>query len=265
MFSARDLLGQVMQTAMNDTTARRVRHALGPQGLGAAGSPLAGLFGPGGGLGGLADSAGSMLGEAGRAVQGGNPLAVGGLGALAGAVLGGGGGALRGALGGGVLAMLSGLAFSALSKGQAAPAPAETAAEAPPLGLREPQNPAEEAELERRARLVLRAMISAAKADGQIDGGEVQRIVGKLEEDGAGDEARGFVLDELRRPQDLDTLLREVDSKETAVEIYGASLLAIEVDTPAERDYLRHLAERLSLDGDTVRRVHGALDAPVSA
>ncbi len=141
MFSARDLLGQVMQTAMNDTTARRVRHALGPQGLGAAGSPLAGLFGPGGGLGGLADSAGSMLGEAGRAVQGGNPLAVGGLGALAGAVFGGGGGALRGALGGGVLAMLSGLAFSALSKGQAAPAPAETAAEAAPLGLREPQNP----------------------------------------------------------------------------------------------------------------------------
>jgi uncharacterized membrane protein YebE (DUF533 family) len=266
MFSARDLLGQVMQTAMNDTTASRVRHALGPQGLGAPDSPLARLFGQGGGLGGLASGAGSMLGDAGRAVQNGHPLAVGGLGALAGAVFGGGGGALKGALGGGVLALLGGLALSTLRKGQPEQAPgAETGAAAPPLGLREPQDEVEEAELERRARLVLQAMIAAAKADGQIDGGEVQRIVGKLQEEGAGDEAQAFVRDEMQKPQDLEALLGQVDSQETAVEVYGASLLAIEVDTPAEREYLRHLAERLDLDAEIVRRVHQALDAPAAA
>ena len=33
MFSARDLLGQVMQVGMTDTTANRMRHAIGPGGL----------------------------------------------------------------------------------------------------------------------------------------------------------------------------------------------------------------------------------------
>ena len=49
----------------------------------------------------------------------GNPLAVGGLGALAGALLGGGGGAVKGAMGGGVLALLGGIAMSALKNYQA--------------------------------------------------------------------------------------------------------------------------------------------------
>ncbi len=95
MFKARELLGQVMQAGMTDTTANRMRHAMGPRGLGETGNPLGQLFGQGGGqggaLGGLAGMAESMAGDAGRSVQSGNPLAVGGLGALAGAVLGGGG------------------------------------------------------------------------------------------------------------------------------------------------------------------------------
>jgi uncharacterized membrane protein YebE (DUF533 family) len=165
-----------------------------------------------------------------------------------------------------VLALLGGLALSTLRKGQPEQATgAETGAAAVPLGLREPQNEVEEAELERRARLVLQAMIAAAKADGQIDGGEVQRIVGKLQDEGAGDEAQAFVRDEMQKPQELEALLGQVDSQETAVEVYGASLLAIEVDTPAEREYLRHLAERLNLDAEIVRRVHQALDAPAAA
>jgi len=269
MFNARDLLGQVMQAGMTDTTASRLRHAMGTKGLGETGNPLAQLFGQiggaGGAGGGLAGLAENMLGDASRSVKSGNPLAVGGLGALAGAVLGGGGGALKGALGGGVLAVLGGLALAALrNQTGAASGPDQLAKEAP-LGLREPQGPAEEAEVEQTARLILRAMINAAKADGQIDGGEMQRIVGKLEEGGADDEARAFVLSEMQRPADLDGLVAEVRSPEVAVGIYGASLLAIEVDTPAERDYLRRLAERLSLDAAAVQRVHAALGVPVSA
>jgi uncharacterized membrane protein YebE (DUF533 family) len=172
---------------------------------------------------------------------------------------------MKGALGGGVLALLGGLAMTALrNQTGAASGPGQLAKEAP-LGLREPQDPAEEAELERTAQLVLRAMINAAKADGQIDAGEMQRIVGRLEEGGADDEARDFVLDEMRKPEDLDGLIREGRSPEVAVEVYAASLLAIEVDTPAERDYLRRLAERSNLDAGTVRRVHEALGAPALA
>jgi len=51
------------------------------------------------------------------------------------------------------------------------------------VGLIEPQNPADRQELERHSELVLKAMINAAKADGQIDPDEMQRIVGKLNED----------------------------------------------------------------------------------
>jgi uncharacterized membrane protein YebE (DUF533 family) len=269
MFNARELLGQVMQAGMTDTTASRVRHAMSPKGLGESGNPLAQLFGQsggaGGGLGGLAGMAENMFGDASRSVKSGNPLAVGGLGALAGAVLGGGSGAMKGALGGGVLALLGSLAMTALrNQTGAASGPDQLAKEAQ-LGLREPQGPAEEGEVERTARLVLRAMINAAKADGQIDGGEMQRIVGKLEEGGADPEARAFVLGEMQKPADLDGLAAEVRSPEVAVEVYGASLLAIEVDTPAERDYLRRLAERLSLDAGTVRRVHAVLGVPMSA
>jgi uncharacterized membrane protein YebE (DUF533 family) len=270
MFNARDLLGQVMQVAMTDTTASRMRHAMGPDALGRADNPLAAIFGQmvpqGAGAGGLAGMAGGLLGDAGRSLQRGNPLAVGGLGALAGALLGGGGGAAKGALGGGVMALLGSIALAALRDQSGGPPPAvEEVAQQAPLGLREPRDPAEEAVLESHAELILRAMITAAKADGQIDGGEMERIVGRLEAGGADDAARAFVLDEMRAPQDLDRLVGAVDRPELAVEVYAASLLALEVDTPAERDYLRRLAARLNLDPATVRRVHGALAAPADA
>ena len=45
MFNARELLGQVMQAGMTDTTANRMRHAMGPRGLGETGNPLGQLFG----------------------------------------------------------------------------------------------------------------------------------------------------------------------------------------------------------------------------
>jgi uncharacterized membrane protein YebE (DUF533 family) len=51
--------------------------------------------------------------------------------------------------------------------------------------------------------------------------------------------------------QALDGLL-EVPNPQTAVEVYASSLLAIEVDTPAERDYLRRLAQGLGLEERTV-------------
>ena len=58
-----------------------------------------------------------------------------------------------------------------------------------------------------RAELLLRAMINAAKADGQIDGTEMNNILGKLDEAGAGQETKDFVLAEMRRPLDLDWLV----------------------------------------------------------
>jgi uncharacterized membrane protein YebE (DUF533 family) len=279
MIDARDLLGQLMQARRSSTADDRIAHGMGPQGLGHPGNPLGDLLGgllgkarysggglsdfvgPGsgglGGLGGLAGQAESML----KGPGGKDALAMGGLASLAGAVLGGRRGGTAGALGGGLLAFLGSLAFSALKHRDAqsaSPTQADIARDAP-LGLREPQTPAEEQELQNTAHLAISAMINAAKADGAIDGGEMGRIMGKLGEAGADAEAKDFVMSELQKPLDLDGLVRSVKSPEVAVQVYSASLLAIEVDTAAEKDYLQKLAQKLGLDAETVKRVHHAL------
>jgi uncharacterized membrane protein YebE (DUF533 family) len=218
------------------------------------------------GLGGLADAARDMLGGAGRTAQR-NPLAVGGLAALAGAILGGRTSVPGGALGGGALAVLASLALSSLGgdrQGEASPSQEDAAADAP-LGLREPQTPAEEQELQDKATLILQAMINAAKADGSIDQGEIERITGRLESEGAAPEAREFIGQEMLKPMDMDRLIRKVQTPQAAVEVYAASLLAIELDTPAERDYLHRLAAGLGLAPTTVQRVHDALGVATPA
>jgi len=103
------------------------------------------------------------------------------------------------------------------------------------------------------------AMIAAAKADGQIDGSEHQAIFAKIEELGLDNDEKAFLFDQLNRPLDLDSLVAAASSQEQAVEIYLASLLAIEVDTPAEQAYLSMLAARLDLEPELVKHIHSTL------
>ena len=254
MFKFSDILGTLMQSGMSGSTTSRMQHALGAGGRTSGGS-LAGLLGGGGGIGdalasltggakggGIGDMLQGVLGDAGKALGGGNKLALGGLGALAGSLLGGGGRSVKGAIGGGVMAMLGALAFSAF-KGTDSSGSQEI-----PVGLQQPENPQQEAELEQGAELVLKAMLNAAKADGTIDATEIQRILGKLEEAGADSDARDFVINEMNKPMDLSGIVAAAKGRpQLAAQIYAASLLAIEVDTPAERQYMRQLADSLYL------------------
>ncbi|MGE0005156.1 MAG: tellurite resistance TerB family protein [Parvibaculaceae bacterium] len=96
--------------------------------------------------------------------------------------------------------------------------------------------------------VLLRAMIAAAKADGHIDADEQNRIFSRLDELDLDTEAKAFVVDELRKPLDIDAVVRGATSPERAVEIYAASVLAIDPDDPAEQAYLAMLASRLKLD-----------------
>lgn len=271
MFNARDLLGSLVQAGVSQSANDRLGHAIGPQGAGRADSPFGQILGQvlggtgqGGGLGdvlgGLVGRAGGMVGDATAAVKSGDPLAIGGLGALAGALLGGGGDAMKGALGGGLLAVLGGLAMNVLkTQGMAGQGRAPTAA---PLGLRAPQSAGEEAVLEQRALVLISAMVSAAKADGEIDSAERGRIAGRVKESGAGADALEFLMAEMARPLDVAGLVARVRGPEEAVEVYAASLLAIEVDTEAERRYLGQLGRSLGLDAATVGEIHRALGVP---
>lgn len=262
MINAGNLLGQLLGSGMTNSGMNRMGHAMGPQGLGQRGNPLAAIFGGGqaSGGGGLGDMLGGLLGSATGAVKRGDPMAIGGLGALAGAVLGGG--SMSSALKGGGMALLGTLAVSALrnwNKGQAEPSSAEDFAREAPVGVRPPSNAAEEQQLQDSALLAVKAMINAAKADGEIDGAEMQRIVGKLKQDGISDDERDFLESEMRKPLDLHGLVSQVSSPELAVQVYAASLLAIEVDTTAEQDYMRRLAQGLGLNQQTLDNVHDLL------
>ena len=147
------------------------------------------------------------------------------------------------------MALLGAMAFQALkaSGGQ----PPEV-----PVGLVEPQSPAEQHELEQNSEIVLKAMINAAKADGQIDQGEMQRIVGKLEDAGMSAEDQRYVLTEMKNPMNTQALIAAANGRPTlAAQIYAASLLAIEVDTPAEKSYLDQLAGGMGLDAEVTGRI----------
>jgi len=239
-----DLLGSVMQSGMTSSTRERMTNSLGGgsllENLGGmlGGSSSSSTRGGGGalGAGGIGGLLGNLFGEAEKIAGGKRNLAVGGLGALAGSLLGGGRRSAGGAVGGGALALLGAIAFQAL-KNRGGQAPTV------PLGLVEPQSKEEEDELEARAELILRTMMNAAKADNRVDDEEIQRILGKVQEFGMDDEARQFLLKELRKPMETEALVQSARGQEDlAAELYSASLLAIEVDTPAEKRYLNQLA-----------------------
>lgn len=71
-----------------------------------------------------------------------------------------------------------------------------------------------------------------------------------------------FLEQEMGRPADIEGLAAEARDPVVAGQVYAASLLAIEVDTPAERDYLRRLADRLGLETNVVAQLHQSLGAP---
>lgn len=201
------------------------------------------------GAGGIGDLLSGMLGEAGKAVGGNKNLAVGGLGALIGSLLGGGGKSLGGAVGGGLMALLGVLAFNAL-KGSGQP---KTQI---PAGLLEPTTDAEQRQLEQSSELVLRAMINATKADGQVDPNEVKRIMGKVDEIGVDEEGRRYLMNQFQQPMETDKLIAAAKGQpELAAQMYAASLLAIEVDTQAEKNYLDQFASGLGLVPEVTGRI----------
>ena len=262
MINPQDILGALMEAGTTTSGPSRIRNALG-SGDARGGDLFGELFGghSAGGdlLGNLASKAQQTLGSAGQQVREGNPLAIGGLAALAGALLGGGGGAVKGAVGGGTLALLGGLAYKVLQGTQQVQAAQETRAESLPLGLREPVTTEERRVLDDRADIVLHAIVNAMKADGFVDREELRHLEERLDQAGADAEVRAQVIGLLRDPPDLEALVARVPDRETGVQVYAASLLAIEADTEAERRYLRMLAERLGLDQRVAAAVHGTL------
>ncbi len=164
--------------------------------------------------------------------------------------------------GGGVALGLLGVAMEAVehymgqkgAAGKSAPPPPPPAAAPPPPPPAAPDKGSD------AAVLLIRAMIAAAHADGQIDEIERRRIFERLQGCQLSEEERRFLDQELAAPADLETIADQVQTRRMAEEVYAASLLAIDVDTEAEKRYLQALAERIGLDPETVERIHRKLE-----
>ncbi|WBQ10135.1 tellurite resistance TerB family protein [Hyphomonadaceae bacterium ML37] len=181
----------------------------------------------------------------------------------------------------GAIAAVGGLAYhawqnhqrnSAASAAASAPGAATLAPthaivdyEAAPAGTAFLPAPDDAAAQEALGQALVRAMIAAAKADGKIDPAEKTRIFERLSAMQLDSDAKAFVFDELNAPLDLNAVVAGAATPEMAAEIYAASLVAIECETPAEAAYLKLLAARLGLEASLVAEIHAAAGAPAPA
>lgn len=109
------------------------------------------------------------------------------------------------------------------------------------------------AALEENAKLMIRAMIQAAKADGEIDAEERETILSKLGD--ISPEERAFVEAEMAKPVDIPALAQDTGDAMKA-QVYATSLMAIRVDKASEAAYLDGLAAALGLSEETRAQVH---------
>jgi len=182
----------------------------------------------------------------------------GGLGDLGGLV----GKSFKQAAGAGALALLASIALKALRGSSPQGASQLKSASGLLDGLRGQDNPQQQQQVQSLADLTIKAMINAAKADGRIDEDELQKIIGELKGGEFTAEEREFLLTEVRKPMCSAEIVRAVPNRQVGAQIYAASLLAIEVDTPAEQAYMEQLARDVGLDSQVVEEIHSVLGAP---
>ena len=108
--------------------------------------------------------------------------------------------------------------------------------------------------------LLIRAMIAAANADGVIDESEREASLERLRTVDLSPEEQAFITQELFSPADLETIVSSVHSAELGRQVYAVSLMAIEVDTEKERQYMDTLATRLGLDQAVVEEIARGLE-----
>ncbi|WP_433899509.1 tellurite resistance TerB family protein [Pseudomonas sp. PSE1(2024)] len=203
----------------------------------------------GGGLGGLGGLLGGLLGGGGNSGGGSPAGGLGGLGGLLGGLLGGGG-----ALGGGTqrrsggtnyaalasLGMMAFQAYQAWQRSQASAAPQQTPQTADLLSG--PQ-------VEEHSHAVLRALIAAAKADGRIDESEKHLISSEIGKHTDDLNLQQWLDDEVAKPLDPTEVAQAAQNDPAmAAEMYLASVMLVDNQQDAERNYLDELAAALQID-----------------
>jgi len=113
---------------------------------------------------------------------------------------------------------------------------------------------------EKKAEVLLYAMLNAAKADGKIDKEEEEKLTKHIGD--ASEEEIKIVKDALESPLDVDAFVATVPEG-MEEQVYIISLAAINLDTQAEAQYLDTLREKLGISRETANLIHQKAGAPV--
>lgn len=188
----------------------------------------------GGGLGGML---GSLTGGAGGAAGGLGDM----LGSLTGGTSAGGAGGLAGGLGG-IGGLLGGLASARGGAGSSLE------------DLLSQDNPVEEPSEEDTAGLMIRAMVMAARCDGEIDATEKETLMATIGEN-ATEADMAFVRDAINEPVSAASLANDTPQG-LETQVYSMSVMSIEPDNTAEAKYLHELATALGITQATANEIH---------
>lgn len=103
------------------------------------------------------------------------------------------------------------------------------------------------AELDPTARLLLRAMVFAARADGHIDATEQKRISQVVVQILPGQDANALLGRLMNDPIDPGLLASEIQSAEQGEDLFRLSCMIVDIDHFMERSYLDALATALTI------------------
>ncbi len=111
---------------------------------------------------------------------------------------------------------------------------------------RPPLPPAPRAE-QAEALLLIRAMVAAAAAHGQVDRTERQAIAAQLDQAGLTPAERDLVLADLEHPATPESLAADVQDPMQAAQVYAAAVAVAAEPSAAERGFLDRLCRALRL------------------
>ena len=94
---------------------------------------------------------------------------------------------------------------------------------------------------------MIKAMISAAKSDGNLDAEEQKKIFDAIEKMQLNPQEKAAVFDAISRDIPVQELAAGVSADDEKAQLYLCAYLAIEVDEERERQYLDFLAQALDL------------------
>ncbi len=113
---------------------------------------------------------------------------------------------------------------------------------------------------EEKAKVLLYAMLNAAKADGQIDADEQKKLLDHIGD--ATPEEIEIVKEAMNSPLDVEAFIKSVPEG-MEEQVYLMSLMAIELDDQKEAEYLDTLARGLGISQDQANLIHQKVGAPV--